>query len=194
MQFKQIRPQPHRRKIYLLLSLICIISKTTIGQTTYFPEGDKANILIERLEIKARTDSALNFSKTKPFSRARIVPAIEQYLNAGKLVRSAGEIPITPDAETSRIYSVASKLTKIDLYNADHVLMNNNEWTARQFQSKKPILKNFYKTPANLYEVHVKDFDLVVNPVIQFTLSKEKDNSQQLFQNTRGVTDRKSVV
>lgn len=194
MQFKQIRPQPYRRKIYLLLFLVCIISTTTIAQTTYFPEGDKANILIERLEIKARTDSALNFSKTKPYSRARIVPAITQFLNVGKLVKGAGEIPVTLDAEVSRIYGVGSRLTKIDLYNADHVLMNNSEWSAQQFQSKKPILKNFYKTPANLYEVHVKDFDLVVNPVIQFTLSKEKNNSQKLFQNTRGVTVRGRIA
>ena len=62
------------------------------------------------------------------------------------------------------------------------------------FQTKKPVLKNFYTSPANLYEVHVKDFDLVINPVIQVTVSKEKDNSESLFQNTRGLTLRGRIA
>ena len=72
--------------------------------------------------------------------------------------------------------------------------MNNLEWIPEadrsNFMSKKSIGKNFYKTPANLYEVHIKDFDLVVNPVIQYTLSKESNSSEKLFLNTRGVSIR----
>ena len=55
-------------------------------------------------------------------------------------------------------------------------------------------MKNFYKTPANLYEVHVKDFDLVVNPVFQYVVSKENDNDQNLFLNTRGLTVRGRIA
>src|SRR5690606_29713739 len=46
----------------------------------------------------------------------------------------------------------------------------------------------------NLYEVHVKDFDLVINPVFQYTLSKESDNNQDLFLNTRGLTIRGRIA
>src|SRR5450432_562589 len=46
------------------------------SQTTYFPQDDKANILIERMEILNKTDSVLNFSKTKPFSRQSVMERV----------------------------------------------------------------------------------------------------------------------
>ena len=130
---------------------------------------------MERLEIKGRTDSFFNFSKTKPYSRKHVINAIHHY-----------------------VLQHPGRLSKVDAYNVQRTYLNNLEYmpgeSPEKFLSKKPILKNFYKTPANLYEVHVKDFDLVVNPVIQFTLSKESDNSQKLFQNTRGVTVRGRIA
>lgn len=35
------------------------------SQTTYLPKDDKAYILLDRLEIKAQTDSILNFFQNK---------------------------------------------------------------------------------------------------------------------------------
>lgn len=123
---------------------------------------------MERLEIKSKTDSFFNFSKTKPFSRRHVYEAVKHYIQQPGI-----------------------KLSKVDSYNIQRLFMNNIEYVPEdersKYASKRPIWKSFYKTPANLYEVHVKDFDLVVNPVIQFALSKENNNSQDLFLNTRGV-------
>ena len=160
MQFKQT--------LVRLLLIFCPI--LTAAQTTYLPQGDKQNILLERMEIKAGKDSVFNFSKTKPFSRDQFMP---------KLMETW--------------YKDDSTLSKVDRFNLRSVMLNNQEYVIgaghdiTPFRSKKPILKAFYKTPANLYEVHVKDFDLIINPVFQYTVSKEKDNDQHLFQNTRGV-------
>ncbi|MFZ9388392.1 MAG: hypothetical protein ACO25B_10950 [Chitinophagaceae bacterium] len=158
MQFKQTLAR--------LALILCPLA--AFSQTTYLPPGDKANILMERLEIKSRTDSFFNYSKIRPYSRRHIVAATDHYA-------------ATPGV----------KLSKVDAHNLRSLRMNNLEWVAEgdrmQYRSKKPIAKNFYKTPANLYEVHVKDFDLVVNPVIQFTLSKENNSDENLFLNTRGV-------
>lgn len=142
-----------------------------ITQSTYLPQGDKQNILLERLEIKAGTDSVLNFSKTKYFNRSKyVVNGVRSYLQKTDV----------------------NFLSKVDAYNLRSLYINNAEWLTEeereQYKSKKPILKNFYTSPANLYEVHVKDFDLMVNPVIQYVVSKENDNDQSLFLNTRGVT------
>ncbi len=144
------------------------------SQSTFLTEDEKSTILLERLEIKARTDSFFNFSKTKPFSRRHTVNAVDHYLRK-------------PDG-----------FSGVDVYNADRVMMNNLEYVPEQnrnrYHSRKPVWKHFYKTPANLFEVHVKDFDLVVNPVVQFTLSKENDNGQSLFHNTRGVVVRGRIA
>ena len=164
MQFKQSLV----RLAFILLPI------SVFSQTTYLPQGDKANILMERLEITNCTDSFFNFSKTKPFSRKHTVNAVTHYLQQGKT------------------------LSRVDAYNIQRVLMNNLEYLPEadrlQYASKKPILKNFYTSPANLYEVHVKYFDLVINPVIQVTVSKEKDNDETLYQNTRGLNLRGRIA
>lgn len=166
MQFKQT--------LVRLLLIFCPV--VAIAQTTYLPQGDKANIVMDRWEIMAGKDSALNFSKTKPFGRKQVIGAAENF------VKRVG----------------ANSLSKVDAYNLRSLYLNNLEYVPAadlaQYKSKKPILKNFYTSPANLYEVHVKDFDLVINPVIQYTVSKEQDNDQDLFLNTRGVSLRGRIA
>lgn len=166
MQFKQT--------LVRLLLIFCPV--IAIAQTTYLPQGDKANILMDRWEIIAGKDSAFNFSKTKPFGRKQVIGAAENF------VKRVG----------------ANSLSKVDAYNLRSLYLNNLEYVPAanlsSYKSKKPILKNFYTSPANLYEVHVKDFDLVINPVIQYTVSKEQDNDQDLFLNTRGVSLRGRIA
>ncbi|MCX6317698.1 MAG: hypothetical protein NTW29_10425 [Bacteroidetes bacterium] len=161
MQFKQT---------LLRLSLI-LLPFSAFSQATYLPQGDKANILLERMEIKSRQDSFFNYSKVKPFNRQHTVAAVNHYLQA-----------------------FGTRISRVDAYNAQRVLLNNLEYLPADqrasFASKKPILKNFYTTPGSLYEVHVKDFDLVVNPLINISVSKESNNDQTLYLNTRGVSIR----
>ncbi len=158
MQFKQT----------LVKLALILLPFSALSQTTYLPPGDDANMLMERMEIRARTDSFFNFSKIRPFSRRHVLTAVNHYANQPGV-----------------------KLSKTDQYNIRSLNLNNLEWVAEadrsRYNSRKPIAKNFYKTPANLYEVHVKDFDLIVNPVFQYTLSKENNSSEKLFLNTRGV-------
>jgi len=172
MQFKQT--------LVRLLLIFCPV--VAIAQTTYLPQGDKANMLIERLEIKAGVDSALNFSKSRPYGRKAIVDALNGYANKYD-------------------FSIFQNKNKVDWYNLERFLLNNLEFVpdsikngAVILKTKRPIFKKFYTTPASLYEVHVKDFDLVINPVIQYTVSKEQDNDQDLFLNTRGVSLRGRIA
>jgi hypothetical protein len=141
-------------------------------QTTYLPQGAKENILIERLEIKAGTDSVLNFSKTKPLSRKQFIPRIGPYgLYCGAL--------------------------KVDQYNLYGAMVSNLEWATgnrTEYLSKRGLGKSFYQTPANFYETNSEDFFLAVNPVFQFTFSKESDNDQTLFLNSRGLSLRGRVA
>jgi hypothetical protein len=141
------------------------------SQTTFLPQGAKENILLERLEIKAGTDSILNFSKNRPFSRRQFIPRLNEI--------------------------DSSLFTTTDQYNKYTAIINNLEWFPEDsisYLSKKPIGKHFYKTPATLYEVHTPNFFLAVNPVIQYSLSKENNNDQHLFLNTRGVSLRGRIA
>jgi len=152
MQFKQTLV----RLIFLLTPF------AAFSQTTYLPEGARENVLLERLEIKAQTDSILNFSKIKPFSRKEYIGHLAQF--------------------------DTSSLTKVDQYNYNIALINNPEWSTQKFTSKKSFLKSFYKSPAHFYEVYTKDFSFILNPVFQFYLGKESNYSERLFFNGRGVS------
>src|SRR5688500_2898586 len=162
MQYKQTL-------LRLAILLLPIVAKT---QTTYLPQGAKENILIERLEIKAGTDSILNFSKIKPYSRKQFIPHL------------------------GRIDSLVS-LSKVDEYNHHTAMLSNLEWATgnrTDYLSKKPWGKSFYQTPANLFEVNKEDFSLIINPVVQFVVSKEHNNDQTLFLNSRGLTVRGRIA
>src|SRR5437867_1896220 len=196
MQIKEIRHPKSLKGLFIFLSLLCssFLSKS---QTTYLTKGDKQNILLERMEIKLGDDSILNFSKTKPFSRKNIINTVEKYYGPASFVFGVGEIPLTLDSIQLDRDTRASCFSRVDIYNMRSFFLNNNEWVKYErefFKSKKAIWKSFYKTPANLYEVHIKDFDLIVNPVIQFVVSKEQNNNQHLFLNTRGLYVRGKIA
>jgi len=157
----------------LLVSLLFLnLCFTVCAQTTYLPQGAAENVLLERLEIKAGKDSVLNFSKNKPFSRKQVITHL------------------------GRMDSLAV-LSKVDAFNYRMAMLSNLEWATgsrEEYLSKRPIRKSFYQTPANLYEVKTPEFFLAVNPVFQYTVSKESGNDQHLFLNTRGVTLRGRIM
>ncbi|MBO9684202.1 MAG: hypothetical protein J7502_16300 [Flavisolibacter sp.] len=171
-------------KIILLVFLILpILAFSQV--TTYLPQDARENVLLERLEIKAQTDSILNFSKNKPFSRRQVINALNGIGNRNS---------------NFSYWNMSS----IDGYNLENVIHANSEFLPDslrksgegmdKYQSKKVFLKHFYKTPYNFYEVHTKDFFLALNPVLQFYVGKESNNDERIFLNTRGVTLRGNIA
>ncbi|HEX8316169.1 MAG TPA: hypothetical protein VF609_14305, partial [Flavisolibacter sp.] len=171
MQYKQRHLTPPKGLLKTLLIFSFLFPCAVYSQTTYLPQGAREYVLLERMEIKAGTDSILNFSKTKPFSRAQFIPGLQQ---------AATRMP----------------LSKVDVYNLYLAQASNIEFATNRdsIVSRKRFLKHFYKTPANFYEVAEKDFRLVVNPVFQFLVGKEKGTNEPLFLNTRGITLRGNLA
>ena len=194
MQIKQSTLNPPKAELMkILLSFLFLIPFTTFSQTTYLPQGAEENILIERMEIKLGNGSILNFSKTKPFSLKTIIPAVEKNYKKAFFVYSAPTLDSVQLGRETR----ASMFSRVDIFNMRRALINGLEWVKgdmTEYKSKKPWGKTFYQTPGTLYEVHVKDFDLAVNPVLQFQLSKENNNDETLFLNTRGVRVRGRIA
>ena len=136
MQFKQ-SPLPLKKHLRIFFLSSLFISSAVFSQTTYLPQDARENVLLERLEIKRQTDSILNFSKNKPYSRKQFIPHL------------------------GRIDSLVS-LSKVDEYNRHTAMLSNIEWASgnrTDYVSKKPWGKNFYQTPANLLEVNKEDFE-----------------------------------
>ncbi len=169
------------KSLFKLLFFIC--PAVAAAQSTYLPQGDKAYQLLERLEIKSKTNADLNFSGIK-------------YLSRDNMVQAAETIDSTNTANGDSIKK-AARLTAIDKYNLQNFYMSNSEWysgSKESFVSKKPVLGIFYKTKPNMFEVNTKDFFLAVNPVIQIALGKESNNDSTMFLNSRGITIRGRIA
>src|SRR5436190_5657885 len=195
MQIKQ-NPKSYFGAFFSFVFLLAF-SSPSISQTTYLQQGAEENILIERLDIKLQKDSIFNFSKIRPYSREYVIPAIEmRYRAALSLDSMQAGIAFLDSAKLSGDINTP-RLTRVDIYNMRRALVNSLEWVSGDlgaFKSKRPWGKTFYQTPGTLFEVHVKDFDLALNPVLQFQGGKEKDYDETLFLNTRGVRVRGRIA
>ena len=180
MQFKET----------LVRLFVILFPLASLSQTTFLPQGDKANILLDRLEIK---------QLVRPVTDKKIFPVSYTLMNkpySRKTITLYANLLDSTFSEKTDTHQGDGVLSAVDKYNLKRLLLNNLEWADNPsaYLSKKPIAKRFYQTPANLYEVHAKDFDLFVNPVIQYTISKESNNDQHLFLNTRGLTVRGRIA
>lgn len=157
------------------------------AQSTYLLQGSKDAHFVERMEIKQKTNTDLNFSTLRPFNRKAIVRQTE-FLDSARLGYTDSLTGVDKYKEWTDL-----DLTPIDEYNLRSFLMNNSEWATGKtddFYSKKPLLKAFYKTKANFLEAKSNNFFIAVNPVIQFHQAVETGFDQSIFLNSRGVTAR----
>src|SRR5215831_6477427 len=158
----------------LLVLLFPVIASS---QSTFLPQGDKNQPLLDRLEILLQTNNDLNLSTAKPISR-RFAVRIANYADSVQKING-------------------NLLSRIDQHNLRSLLMNNSEWVTgdrSDFASKHPLWNAIYKTKANFFEVNEKDFFLAINPVIQQQQSIESSNNERVFLNSKGVTFRGMIA
>ena len=155
------------------------------AQSTYLPRGDKGYWLADRLELMQPIGREINYSALQPYNRRYMVARVELI---DSLYREG--VVLSNGVKLNR-------LTRVDRYNMDHLLLNNTEWVSGSkaaFASNKPLLKSLYKTKANMLEVNSNDFFLVVNPILYGMVGTEKSNSEQLYLNTRGLNARGMIA
>lgn len=168
-------------KTILRLSIILFIPAFSFSQSTFLPQDSKSDHFLERMEILLQSNPELNISTVKPLSRKIAVGVAE----------------LSDSLHKFYPYDYYYRLSKIDQYNLNDLLMNNIEWVSGNkdsFLSKKPLFNTFYKHKSNFYEVNEKDFFLVLDPVIQQTQSIETGNTQRVFLNSKGLTMRGMIA
>ncbi len=161
--------------------IILILPCFGYAQSTDLPQGSQYEHFLDRLGIKMQTNPDLNIFTVKPINRkvAVTVTELADSLNA-----------IYPEADPLH-------LAKTDQDNANSLLANNSEWVSGNqegFKSKHPIWNTIYKTKANFLEVNEKDFFLAINPVLQFQISKQTGNDEQVYLNSKGLTFRGKIA
>lgn len=154
-------------KRLLFFTLSACLSLQIFAQSPFLPYNRDTYHKLDRLEIKALGKQQL-FTTQKQYTRQEVTDFILRVENEDSL----------------------QQLTKVDLANIAYLKDDNWSYmpdTIQEMNAKKPVLKYFYRNKADLYHVHVKDFDLHLNPVLQFTGGKDIANGEKLFVNTRGL-------
>ena len=171
---------------------IFICPAFTTAQSTFITQGSKEIHFVDRMEIKQQKNTNLNFSALQPFNRKYIVEQAE-FIDSARL----GYVDSLTGIDKYKEWDNQS-LTSIDEYNLQSFLMNNSEWVTgprKDFISKRPVLKTFYKTKPNFLEVKTRDFFLAVNPILQLNAGVETGTTNQsIYLNSRGVNLRGMIA
>lgn len=139
------------------------------AQSSYAPLNDDYYRLIDRLEIKTGRVTNQIFTSIKSYRRSDVVSFI--------------------DSLGSEHFD-----GKVDDFNRNYLMNDNWEFSGNSdADSKRPVLRHFYRKKSDFYHVSTEDFDLHVNPVLYWGLGKDSETEDYLYTNTRGVEVRGMV-
>lgn len=164
-------------------SFLCILVLVTpfagVAQSDNLTLNTKDYTLMDRLDVRLKSDSTLVFSTVKPFNRKTFTERVA-YIDS---LDAAGALPI--------------RLSAVDRYDIRCFLMENNEWAPTRyldsFKLRHPILKTFYETPAHMFAVDTKELTLRADPVLNLQLGNANDGTGQTYLNTRGLLIRGNI-
>ena len=151
----------------LILTTFCY--SALFAQSDNIQMGSRQYGILDRLELKLKTDSVLNFSAVKPYNRQTITQRLEyiqQQANAGNI-----------------------QLSKVDKYNLNLLLLDNFDQRTALGDTTLTI-KDFYSKKAYTHPGYIGvkrgDFAFYITPA--FNLQTGKDNllSSKLFNSSRG--------
>lgn len=163
---KQIKIQ------YLFFLLFTFNSLQVLSQSSNVPYDPEYYHLIDRYEIKQK-DFGNIFTNIKPYNRKDIAGFIENF---------------------DSTYN--GTLSESDKYNLSYLALDNWEHMSDTTIAdvKKPFLKYLYRSKIDLLNVHEKDFDVHINPVVLFSAGDDNLNSSRPYVNQRGVVMRGSIA
>ncbi|MBC7777284.1 MAG: hypothetical protein H7246_17760, partial [Phycisphaerae bacterium] len=163
-------PSPRLRRVKLLL----LLPLPLFSQTSGIPLQSPSYPILDRLEILSGVESTIH-PELKCFNR-----------------RDAAIYVLKLDSLAQ------NRLSNRDRTDIQYILDDNNEWLADtsrflRHSSRRGLLKYFYQTPANFFEVNTRYFKLRANPMFNFQLGREQGDSAMIFQNQRGFEVRGEV-
>lgn len=78
--------------------------------------------------------------------------------------------------------------TPVESFNRRQAFSGNIPWSGDAlYDSRKPFFRHFYRSRANLYQVHTPGFDLLLNPGIHLLVASDPVNNATYSINSRAV-------
>lgn len=181
-------------KFSLFLFIVYIFTVQSVAQSPYLLRGDQVYHTYDRSEILRWSDTSL-VNSINNYDRKWSIAYFKTAWQNGELTLKdrydllhvfSDNIEFLDNSERINPSSDSGNVTFRDGSNDAVDDLNLNRYRFDQ----KPILKYFYKTPANFLTLETSSFKLIVNPIIQLGYHQEVQNENIVFQNTRGVEAR----
>ncbi len=135
-------------------------------QTSHYTAFHKAHEIMDRLDIV--TGGYPNFhTSLKYFQRGEVY----EHISSTPL----SDLSLVDQNDRAFIVDDNSFCSKTGTKEGQDSLMRRPFWSA------------FFKTPGHFLEVNTKDFQLVLNPILNLRIGEEMDRDGILYQNTRGI-------
>ncbi|HVD97690.1 MAG TPA: hypothetical protein VNB90_05745 [Cytophagaceae bacterium] len=153
-------------KLLCSITLLMVLCLNAYGQSSYVPLNNSYYHTVDRYEILNGKMADSYFSSVKPYTRKAVAAFIDT---------------LAKDSASLKHFS------KADRFNFTYLANDNWEFSSTaDNDSRRPLLKTFYKKKSDAFSVHTQDFDLHVNPVVYVSGGYER-NYGALSQNTRGI-------
>jgi len=151
----------------LLMLFLGIYSKG-FCQDTYLPINTFTNYHIDRLDIAGKTNGFI--TSVKPISRAQ-VNVLNRLDSDSVLYKNS-------------IQYFKTELFEYPLYDTMQEKLISNLVLPTPWRSFK---KSLYASPAALYSKKIRDFTLMINPILVISGGKDFSSENSTYQNTRGA-------
>ena len=162
--------QPQIRQCSLALGVL-LFSISGISQQVYWMPGDPINHTLRRMDIAGKPSTTTDFIKCWPAGRSASLQRARAYAT-----NQYGQLSAADQWNIEAIAQGSLSLPPVSTDSIQEVqIIARKKWGP------------FFQRPSHLYEAHVKDFDLIINPVLAFSQGKEPGSGERLFENTRGV-------
>ena len=194
----------------LFFSVLLLASLQAKGQgSVLMSEGLNFEIL-DRLEVKTGITPTY-FSNLRPINRGDVVNFalfLDTTLNdisertrydLDYIFKDNNEWLLPTEYQTTLAgeQEEISRREYIDSTSTFYSVKENSSYASRKssryFTRIKPILKYFYQTPANFFEVNEEHFHLRANPIINFQYAVDGEDEQPIFLNLRGLEIRGGI-
>ncbi len=157
------------RTIVILIVLLCHTFTANAQSTSVIP-GGTAEKLFQRYSLKAGKFTNEFITDSRPFERSAITQL------------------------TSMSDTLETDFSVTDKFNLDYLKADNLPYNSVNIHdSRKPFLRYFYKSKANLFQVNEKDFNLFINPGLYLSIGNSSRDESTLYTNTRTVEIRGDI-
>lgn len=175
--------------IFLLFDTFSIF-----GQSPYILRGDQAYHTYDRAEILRWVDTTFSNSINN-YDRKLTTQYFKDLWNEASLSEKDKYDVLHVFSDNYEFLNQSSpNENKVDenssLFRSSDQKDEKTSQVSKEYFQKTPILKYFYKTPANFLQLHTPSFELLINPIVHFSYLNQKNNENIIFQNIRGIEAR----